>query len=121
MKPSIVEITAVSHFTKENRIKQFFEEAGELMTVIARSVLPNATASSMVMSLNLRSLIHFCSLRMCSNAQDEIREVANKMAELVIKKEPWLADYLAPKCKGLGYCNEIRPCGLTRTKAEALG
>lgn len=87
----------------------------------ARAVLPNAATSSMVMSINLRSLIHFCSLRMCSNAQDEIREVANKMAELVTEKEPWLADYLAPKCKGLGYCDEIRPCGIVRTKAEVLG
>lgn len=88
----------------------------------ARSILPNAATSSMVMSLNLRSLMHFCSLRMCSNAQAEIRQVANKMAELVIEKESWLADYLAPKCKGLGYCNEIKnPCGLMRTKAEVLG
>jgi thymidylate synthase (FAD) len=87
----------------------------------ARMVLPNAAASSMVVTMNLRSLIQFCSLRMCSNAQSEIRQVSNKMAELVTEKEPWLADYLAPKCKGLGYCDEIRPCGSMKTKAEVLG
>jgi hypothetical protein len=33
------------------------------------------------------------------------------MCEAVVEKEPWLSEYLEPKCVSLGYCNEIRGCG----------
>ena len=82
----------------------------------ARSILPNATASSIVTSLNLRELIHLANLRLCTRAQLEIRMVVKKMCALVEEKEPWLAEHLVPKCERLGYCDEDNSCGRMKTK-----
>lgn len=77
----------------------------------ARFVLPNAATSSLVASLNLRELIHIANLRLCVNAQHEIRQLVNKMCHLVVEREPWLGDYLVPKCVRNNYCDEIKSCG----------
>ena len=77
----------------------------------ARFTLPNAATSSLVTSLNLREMIHLANLRLCSNSQHEIRKLVKKMRELVVEKEPWLGDYLVPKCEINGYCDEIHGCG----------
>ncbi len=77
----------------------------------ARSILPNAASTSMVASLNLRELIHLCNLRLCTRAQDEIRELVKKMADCLIESEGWLKEYLVPKCERLGFCDEHKSCG----------
>ena len=77
----------------------------------ARAILPNACTTSLIMSLNLRELIHIANLRLCSRAQSEIRQLIKGMCELVIEREPFLADYLVPKCVFLGYCKEEKTCG----------
>ena len=82
----------------------------------ARSILPNATASSIVTSLNLRELIHLANLRLCTRAQFEIRMVVAKMCALITEKEPWLKEHLVPKCERLGYCDEDNSCGRMKTK-----
>lgn len=104
----------------EEDYNQFMEKTSELYSKMiqagipaedARFILPNAASSSLVTSLNLRELIHLANLRLCVNAQLEIRILVKKICEAVIKKEPWLSEYLEPKCVALGYCNEIRGCG----------
>ena len=77
----------------------------------ARAVLPNAATSSLVVSLNLRELMHLAQLRLCTNAQLEIRTLVRRICDAVIKEEPWLKEYLVPKCEIKGYCDEIRGCG----------
>ena len=47
----------------------------------ARAVLPNAAASSMVASLNLREMIHLAQLRLCTRAQYEIRMLVKGMCD----------------------------------------
>lgn len=47
---------------------------------VARGVLPTTLYSSMYLTFNARSLLHFLGLRMDHHAQAEIREVAEKMA-----------------------------------------
>lgn len=86
----------------------------------ARAILPNATSSSLVVSMNLRELIHFANLRLCTRAQHEIRMLAKKMCEEVVKAEPWLNEHLVPKCERLGYCDEDKCCGKMPPKAEFL-
>lgn len=92
--------------------KQYLEftEAG-IPAEDARFVLPNAAASSMVASLNLREMIHVANLRLCSRAQYEIRILVKKMCEELVKEEPWLKHYLVPKCERLGFCDEDKSCG----------
>ena len=86
----------------------------------ARSILPNACASSIVISLNLRELIHFANLRLCTRAQLEIRQLAKKMCEEILKREPWLKSHLVPKCERLGYCDEDNSCKRMPLKSEVL-
>lgn len=77
----------------------------------ARYILPNACATDLYLSCNLRELIHICNERLCSRAQWEIRELVKKMVELV---DPALKFMLVPKCKsGRIICNS--PC---KTKGE---
>lgn len=83
----------------------------------ARMVLPNACTTCIEVKMNLRALMNFMNERLCSCAQTEIREMATKMRDAVIKEIPLLADYLVPKCekygKQFGFCNESksRSCG----------
>ena len=82
-------------------------QAEDIPNEDARYVLPNACATSLYMSLNLRELIHMCNERLCTRAQWEIRELVKQMRELV---EPRLWFMLVPKCKsGRIICNS--PCG----------
>ena len=48
----------------------------------ARSVLPNACTSSIIVTMNVRELLHFFEVRTCNRAQDEIRAVADEMLKL---------------------------------------
>ena len=102
-----------------SNLYQEFIEAG-IPAEDARSILPNAAASSLVASLNLRELIHLANLRLCTRAQLEIRMLVKAMVDEVIKKEPWLKPYLVPKCERLGYCDEDKSCGKMPVKDELL-
>lgn len=62
----------------------------------ARYILPNACHTDLYLSCNLRELIHICNERLCSRAQWEIRELVQKMVDLV---DPTLKFMLVPKCK----------------------
>lgn len=94
-----------------------FTEAG-IPAEDARFVLPNAAASSLVTSLNLREMIHLANLRLCTRAQYEIRTLVKKMCEELISQEPWLKQYLVPKCERLGFCDEDKSCGRMSTRDE---
>ena len=78
----------------------------------ARMVLPNAAATSMVVTMNARELLHFFGLRCCTRAQWEIRNVANEMAKLAKKTAPNLFAKAGAACEQLGYCPEDKfSCG----------
>ena len=62
----------------------------------ARYLLPNACATEMYLSCNLRELIHIANERLCTRAQWEIRELVQQMVSLV---DPELRFMLVPKCK----------------------
>ena len=89
----------------------------------ARSVLPNACASNITMSLNLRELTHLCNERLCSCSQLEIRLMVREMVKETLKQLPFLKPYLVPKCEMLGYCNESkeRSCGRKYTAEVVFG
>ena len=94
-----------------------FTEAG-IPAEDARAVLPNAAASSLVASLNLREMIHLANLRLCTRAQYEIRCLVKGMCDALVAEEPWLKSYLVPKCEKWGFCDEDKCCGRKITKAE---
>lgn len=55
----------------------------------ARYVLPNATRSILVMTMNLREFYHFYELRSDSYAQWEIRELANQIWDALAEDDQW--------------------------------
>lgn len=56
----------------------------------ARYLLPNAAESKIVITMNVRELMHFFSLRCCNRAQWEIREMAHRMLELARPTAPYI-------------------------------
>ena len=75
----------------------------------ARAILPNATCTNLVLTCNLRQLIHICNLRLCKRAQMEIRELVGLMKDEVIKELPFMREFLNPNCRN---CTEINGCGV---------
>lgn len=60
----------------------------------ARSVLPNAATTHIVMSCNLRAVLEFYQKRrMGGGAQWEIATLAEKIRELVEQEEPWTKSF----------------------------
>jgi thymidylate synthase (FAD) len=81
----------------------------------ARYVLPNACTTNVTM--NARELWHFLSLRTCSRAQWEIREVAEEMLRLLKDASPRIFSEAGPPCVR-GPCPEGKlSCGKPRKRA----
>ena len=78
----------------------------------ARFVLPNATETSLLMTMDGGSLMHFFGLRLCNRAQWEVRAMAEEMLRQVKEAEPSLFETAGPNCVQLGKCPEGRfSCG----------
>ena len=90
---------------KRNATKKAIEDA--------RFVLPNACESKIVVTMNARALFNFFSLRCCTRAQWEIRELADQMLECVKKVAPTVFKNCGPSCVR-GKCKEGKmSCGRT--------
>lgn len=90
----------------------------------ARFVLPGACETRMMLTMNVRELRHFFSLRMCSRAQWEIRALAEEMHRLCLEVAPALFADAGPGCLR-GACPEgEKSCGqalaICRERAAAL-
>lgn len=90
------------------KLYQEFLQAG-IAAEDARYVLPNASATKIVITMNARELRHFFSLRCCNRAQWEIRQMACQMLNLVKEVAPILFDDAGPNCLR-GACHESVPC-----------
>lgn len=80
----------------------------------ARFVLSNAAPTTLEVSMNLRSLMHFCNLRLCRKAQYEIRELAGLMRDVVANVMPEAKKFLVPQCEtnlSHPFCTETKSCG----------
>jgi thymidylate synthase (FAD) len=88
-----VEMSALEYFENFMREAQYvydrLRKAG-VPPEDARMVLPNAAATNLVMTANLRALLDFYSKRRKGRgAQAEIAELAEKLREAVVAGEPW--------------------------------
>ena len=84
---------------------------GEKSNEDARFVLPNACETRIIVTMNVRELRHFFSLRMCSRAQWEIRRMAEEMFRLCFETAPALFTDAGPACIR-GKCPEgEKSCG----------
>jgi thymidylate synthase (FAD) len=78
----------------------------------ARFVAPNATETNIVMTMNARELLHAFSLRCCTHAQWEIRDMFNTMLPMCKEAAPLLFENAGAPCDVKGTCPEgTRSCG----------
>ena len=77
----------------------------------ARNSLPGATKTDIVMTTNLRNLMHMCDLRLCSRAQLEIRQLFKAIVREVKTENVEIGKLLMAQCERLGYCPEHKSCG----------
>jgi thymidylate synthase (FAD) len=83
----------------------------------ARYLLPNAMETKIVVTMNVRELLHFFELRCCRRAQWEIREVALRMLELAEPSAPYIFMDAGASCRR-GPCGEgTMTCGDPYQKA----
>lgn len=86
----------------------------------ARYILPEATCTKLVMTMNARELRHFFSLRACNRAQLEIRELADKMIEECRKIDGEIFDNMGAPCQMGKPCPEGKmTCGHPRISNNA--
>jgi thymidylate synthase (FAD) len=64
----------------------------------ARYILPNATETKIMVTMNARELLHFFRLRCCERAQWEIRAMALEMLKLVKDVAPTIFADAGPSC-----------------------
>lgn len=106
----------------ENHMRATAEVYGRLVDCYdipmedARYVLPNACCTNIVVTMDARELRHFLGLRLCTRAQWEIRELAERMLELLKEECPVLFEDIGPQCEQLGYCPEAKGCGMTKER-----
>lgn len=89
-------------------------KANDLM----RTLLPIGVKTKLRIGFDIEALTHFMNKRLCSRADEPIRQVAKLMKEEVLAVEPRYADILVPHCKSLLYCPEHKSCGAYPTKEE---
>jgi thymidylate synthase (FAD) len=114
----------------ENQIDGSLDLYGDLVAAgipgeDARFIFPNATRTNLVMTANLRALIHMSGLRLCTMAQWEIRRLFQLIRHEIFQVSPFLGSFLAPKCVPLGYCDEMgnrdEHCPIRPHKDNVLG
>lgn len=71
---------------------------GESANQDARFVLPNATETKIIVTMNARELLHFFRQRCCNRAQWEIRAMAEEMLRLVKAVAPVIFKNAGPPC-----------------------
>ncbi|MFA5062932.1 MAG: FAD-dependent thymidylate synthase [Candidatus Omnitrophota bacterium] len=79
---------------------------GESANQDARFVLPQASETKIVVTMNCRELEHFFQERCCARAQWEIRRLAEEMLKICKQKLPAVFNNSGAKCVAFGYCPE---------------
>ena len=126
---SLGEEAVKKYHTQMQTIEKWYTEwqtmlgKGEKSNEDARFVLPNACETRILLTMNVRELRHFFSLRMCNRAQWEIRNMAKEMFRLCFETAPSLFKNAGPACLR-GKCTEgDKSCGQAaqiRSERETL-
>ena len=77
----------------------------------ARYLLPNAAETKIVITMNIRELLHFFGLRCCNRAQWEIRELADRMLDLARSTAPYIFMDAGAPCMRTGCPEGKMSCG----------
>jgi thymidylate synthase (FAD) len=103
--------SARQYYTKiyERMLEKGYSKSDALE--VARYVLPMATHTHYIWTINARSLINFLGLRLCKRAAPEMRELAQKIYDIVVEIYPEIFKDIGCRGYNLGLCpeNEARP------------
>jgi thymidylate synthase (FAD) len=103
------------HFENTQKLYNELTDLG-IKAEDARYCQPQSLKTKIVVTMNVRSLLHFFSLRCCKRAQWEIQMLASEMLRLVRKKAPIIFEKAGPSCISQGICWEgDMSCGLWKT------
>ncbi|NHM15968.1 FAD-dependent thymidylate synthase [Eggerthellaceae bacterium zg-887] len=117
-----VDVVVPSTVAENPQAREVFDEANAVVVAAyeklldlgvpaedARYLLPNAAASKIVVTMNVRELLHFFNLRCCNRAQWEIRDLAHRMLELARPTAPFVFLDAGAPCVS-GSCPEGKMC-----------
>ncbi|NHM14351.1 FAD-dependent thymidylate synthase [Xiamenia xianingshaonis] len=117
-----VDVVVPSTVAENPQAREVFDEANAVVVAAyeklldlgvpaedARYLLPNAAASKIVVTMNVRELLHFFNLRCCNRAQWEIRDLAHRMLELARPTAPFVFLDAGAPCVS-GPCPEGKMC-----------
>ena len=85
---------------------------------IARTLIPIGVATECSFACNLEGLINLANKRLCNRAERPIHILVKMMVNEVIAVEPRYKEFLVPQCKKLGYCPEMKGCGMYEPKKK---
>ena len=123
------EVAVQQYREQMNTIESWYVEwqkklgKGEKSNEDARFVLPNACETRLVVTMNVRELRHFFSLRMCNRAQWEIRNMAEEMFRICFETAPALFMDAGPACIRGKWPEGEKSCGMAaeiRKNRDAL-
>ena len=88
-------------------LSEFYKDlrAAGLEPEDARMILPNACCTSIIVTMNARSLLNFFKHRDCNRAQWEIRELSRKMMDICKEIAPRVFQNAGASCRH-GKCSE---------------
>ena len=93
---------------KFNLRSEMLEEGFQLSEV--NGIVAHAHVVYGLIHMNGWNAIYSLGIRRCDNAQWEINERADEMAEIIGRINPKLGYLSQPNCRRFGYCSERRPC-----------
>ena len=106
----VMKYNKINSQNEKNNLKKALENA--------RSILPNACETKIVVTMNARSLLNFFKERCCMRAQDEIRTLAYLMLDEVLDVAPYLFSKSGAPCV-YGPCPEgSMSCGQKQKPRE---
>jgi thymidylate synthase (FAD) len=106
-----------TYMENDERISDLFSRSIDLYNELvldgvkpedARLVLPQATTTTIVCTMNARELIHILEERLCACTQPQHRDVAIQMLECAKQDYGFIFNHVGPKCYRLGRCPEKR-------------
>ena len=104
----------IKQYVEENDYPTYGMNSTKVANENARYVLPNAAETKIIVTMNVRSLYNFFSKRCCHRAQEEIRELADKMLEICRDISPVLFGKIDAPCV-YGHCPEGKySCGVPK-------
>lgn len=115
--PSVARSTFAEEYTSLNKeslrfaMSRFHANYPEVLMVV-----PHSLQVYDLIHVNGWNAIHSIGKRTCTEAQWEIRGVAQAMAELIRTVSPELGQYAVPQGKIYGKCPERKSCGLCDKK-----